>query len=206
MRNSTTRSLSCVGCLTLGPAGSALETAQAAANHLRGSLRQHCRRLPLVTICRTAGYALAAVRGSRKEVRVRDAHGHPGDRAGAATWIGDDLGGLPAFSPAVRYRVPGDPRLRDRLGRPAVSLGGTRSGRSTVTEPVRRLRVGRLHCLARGSAGSHGRGEGIRLATGGPAVGSGANGDGVMAGRAPGLEGGEPFRHVAVLAGSPGRE
>src|ERR1019366_8732080 len=125
MRNSTTRSLSCVGCLTLGPAGSALETAQAAANHLRGSLRQHCRRLPLVTICRTAGYALAAVRGSRKEVRVRDAHGHPGNGAVAANWIGDDLGGLPAFSPAARYREPRGPRRRGRLGRPAVSPGGT---------------------------------------------------------------------------------
>ena len=33
---------------------------------------------------------------------MRDAHGHPGDRAVVADWIGDDLGGLATFSPAVR--------------------------------------------------------------------------------------------------------
>ncbi len=35
------------------------------------------------------------------------------------------------------------------------------------------------------------------------AAGIGADGSGLLAGHAPGLEGGEPLRHVAVLAGSP---
>ena len=49
-------------------------------------------------IYRIASSALAAVRGSGKEVRVRNAHGHSGNRAVAADWVGDDLGGLPARS------------------------------------------------------------------------------------------------------------
>jgi len=49
-----------------------------------------------------AGYVLPAVRGSGKEVRVRDAHGHPGDRAIATDRVGDDLGGLLACGPAFR--------------------------------------------------------------------------------------------------------
>src|SRR5689334_13052602 len=163
MHHSTIRSLSCVGCLTLSPVGTALEAAQAAASYLRGSLRQHGRRLPPASIGRPAGCAPTAAGGSGEEVRVRDAHGHPGDRAVAADWIGDDLGGLPTFSPTVRYRVPGAPRLRDRLGRPGVSLGGTRCGRPTASEPVRRLRAGYPHRLARVGAGPHGGGEGIWL-------------------------------------------
>ena len=129
MRNSTIRSLSCVGCLIFGPAGSALETAEAAASHLGGSLRQRGRRLTLVTIGRAAGRALAAVRGSRQEVRVRDTHGHPGDRAVAPDRIGDDLGGLLASAPAVPGRGPVAAWRRGRLGRPALSLGAARRGR-----------------------------------------------------------------------------
>jgi len=60
----------------------------------------------LVTICRTACYAdvclVAAARRAGNEIRLRDAHGQPGDLAAATDRIGDDLSGVPAFSPLIR--------------------------------------------------------------------------------------------------------
>ena len=49
---------------------------------------------------------------------MRDAHGHPGNGAVAPDRIGDDLGGLLASGPAVRYRASGRP------GRPCGTASG----------------------------------------------------------------------------------
>jgi hypothetical protein len=58
-----------------------------------------------MTICRTAGYSTvglaAAARRSGNEICPRDAHGQPGDRVVATDRIGDDLRGVPAFSPPI---------------------------------------------------------------------------------------------------------
>ena len=60
------------------------------------------RRLSAGAAGAAAVRAAAAARGAADEVRLRDTHGQPGDRAVAADRIGDDLGGVPAFSPRAR--------------------------------------------------------------------------------------------------------
>ena len=164
MRNSTVRSLSCVGYLTLGPAGSALEAAQAVASHL-GITRAAQPRL-----------ALAARRDSWRRAGRRPQIRGGGSRAGrarasrrpavAADWIGDDLGGLPA---PAQPSVGGCPAPRPRPRRAACcKAGGTRCGQPAAREPVRRRR-GCRHCLARAGAVSYGGGAGTWLADGGTA-------------------------------------
>ena len=86
---------------------------------------------------------------------MRDTHGHPGDHAVAADRIGDDLGGLLASGPAApadahafRAARQSPPTAttscrgrRDRLGRTAVSLGGTRGGDRRLRNQSRRRRA-----------------------------------------------------------------
>jgi len=58
-----------------------------------------------VIVCRTACYPdvclAAAARRAGNKIRLRDAHRQPADLA-AMDRIGDDLSGVPAFSPRIR--------------------------------------------------------------------------------------------------------